>query len=70
MQRQEGCGAKTGGSRQTLVDEDQTLEGTPPQGYIQGYGMDPYVVITHPYGLQGVAGYWMQPMEDGIMVFF
>nr|XP_040244114.1 pentatricopeptide repeat-containing protein At4g01030, mitochondrial-like [Aegilops tauschii subsp. strangulata] len=30
-----------------------------------GYDMDPYVVVTHSYGLQGATGYWVQPVGDG-----
>ena len=31
----------------------------------QSYRMDPYVVLTHSYGLQGAFGYWVQPVRDG-----
>ena len=34
-------------------------------GYLQSYSLDPYVVLTHSYGIQGAFGYWVQPMEDG-----
>ena len=34
-------------------------------GHLQSYRMDPYVVLTHSYGLQGAFGYWVQPMGDG-----
>ena len=27
--------------------------------------MDPYVVVTQYYGLEGALGYWVQPMGDG-----
>uniref|UniRef100_M8BFR5 GDSL esterase/lipase n=1 Tax=Aegilops tauschii TaxID=37682 RepID=M8BFR5_AEGTA len=33
-------------------------------GYLQSYSLDPYVVLTHSYGLQGAFGYWVQPMGD------
>ena len=34
-------------------------------GYFQSYSLDPDVVLTHSYGLQGAFGYWVQPMGDG-----
>ncbi|VAI71533.1 unnamed protein product [Triticum turgidum subsp. durum] len=37
----------------------------PNPGYFQSYGINPYVVATHSYGLQGAFGYWVQPMGDG-----
>ena len=36
-----------------------------PQGYLQSYRMDPYVVLTQSYGLQGAFGYWVHPVGDG-----
>ena len=35
------------------------------QGNIHGYSLDPFVIATHSYGLQGAFGYWVQPMGDG-----
>uniref|UniRef100_A0A8R7QNC9 Uncharacterized protein n=1 Tax=Triticum urartu TaxID=4572 RepID=A0A8R7QNC9_TRIUA len=34
-------------------------------GHLQSYSLDPYMVLTHSYGLQGAFGYWVQPMGDG-----
>ena len=34
-------------------------------GCIPGYSSDPYVVLTHSDGGQGVFGYWICPVGDG-----
>ncbi|XBI22722.1 hypothetical protein VPH35_063713 [Triticum aestivum] len=34
-------------------------------GHLQSYCLDPYVVLTHSYGIQGAVGYLMQPLGDG-----
>ena len=31
-------------------------------GHLQSYNMDPYIVLTHSYGLQGAFGYWVHPV--------
>ncbi|XP_044394850.1 uncharacterized protein [Triticum aestivum] len=41
------------------------LQISAPEGHLQSYSLDPYVVLTHSYGLEGAFGYWVQPKGDG-----
>ena len=50
---------------QEWYDFEQTTHFNFFAGYLQSYSLDPYVVLTHSYGLQGAFGYWVQPMGDG-----